>query len=301
MARHPETSDGKPILSLWPTEGSRKTIISHNWTDPTTWISYAKQVTHETPTEVTPGLVFELANDYITDIYHGKIWEEDKLDSGYRVLVETSSDGGINWTERTEEDPHEAETTGSAHGDYVLDYTTGVLTFHSSIGSDDVRVSYYYADLTDPNASHYVISPLPGKQLKLRRAEVQFTTDIELTDTVIFETMGFVDVFAPQLLTTATPPGPFPPGTKIPISQTIYKTMQDYYNEANGAQPTYPALGGSGWRGVNQGVVVLQWDYAAVLPISSAAGMEVHIYLPHNRPFGGTYATATVYGLSEDE
>lgn len=67
------------------------------------------------------------------------------------------------------------------------------------------------------------------------------------------------------------------------------------------AQPTYPALGGSGWRGVNQPVVVFQWDYAALLPLQHAAGMEIRIFLEHDRPLGGSYVTATVYGLSEDE
>lgn len=296
----PQTSDGKMIVSLWPTEGSRKTIISHNWADPSTWITFAKRITNESPNEITPGLVYEVTENHLIDTFHGKVWEEDGIDSSYRVLVETSSDGGSNWTARVEEDPHVAEATGG-DGDYVVDYATGIITFHTTIGSDDVRVSYYYADLSDPDASHFVIAPIPGKTLKLRKAEVQFTTDIELTDTVIFETRGYADVFAPHLLTTADPPGPFPPGTKIPIATTTYKTTQDYYNEANGAQPTYPALGGSGWRGVGKDVVVLQWDYAAVLPVSSAAGMEVHIFLEHNRPFGGTYATATVYGLSEDE
>lgn len=299
MARYPETSDGKQIISLWPTEGSRKTLVSHNFCDPTTWVTYSTQVSNETPSTLTSGLVFEVANDNIIDTFHGKLWEENKLDSGYRVVVETSSDSGTTWTARDEEDPHIAESTGSADGDYVIDYATGVITFHSSIGSDLIRVSYYYADLTDPMASHFVVTPTAGKTLKLRRAEVQFSTDLELTDTVKFETYGYVDVFAPQLLIANG--GPLPSGTKIPINETIYNTMRDFYNEANGAQPTYPALGGSGWRGLQVPIVVLQWDYAAVLPLSSAAGMETHVYLDNNEAFGGTYATATMYGLSEDE
>ena len=134
---------------------------------------------------------------------------------------------------------------------------------------------------------------MPGKALKLVRAEVQFTTDVVLKDTVIFETFGYVDVFAPQLVNNVNPDyvTSFPSLTRIPINRTTYK----------GALPTYPALGGSGFRGVTQPTVVIQWDYAALLPISSAAGMEVRIYLEHGQPFDGTYATATLYGLSEDE
>lgn len=299
MARIPETSDGKMIVSLWPTEGSRKTIVSHNFCDPTTWYQNSTEVLNETPSTLVAGTTFEVSNDYLIDSFHAKLWEETKLTPDYRVIVETSSDSGTTWVARDEEDPHVEEVSGSPDGDYVIDYDTGVITFHSSIGSDLIRVSYHYADLTNPLASHFVFEPAAGKALKLRRAEVQFTTDIILNDSVKFETYGYVDVFAPQLLQANG--GPLPSGTKIPISETIYNSMRDFYNEANGAQPTYPALGGSGWRGLNVPVVVLQWDYAAVLPISSSAGMETHIYLVNNEVFGGTYATATVYGLSEDE
>ena len=289
------TSDGKVVVSAWPTEGSRKTVISHNWADPTTWVENSVQVTEETPSTTTPLLVYELAQDNIIDVYHAKVWEEDKIPQ-YRVLVETSDDAGATWDAATEEDPHEKHVSGT-NGDYVLNYDTGVITFHSALPSGTiVRASYYYADMNGSAPSAIVIAPTAGKTLKMRRAEVQFTTDIEMRDTVVFETFGYVDVFAPQLVDN-----PYPSGTKIPISSTIYKSMRDFYNEANGAQPTYPALGGSNWRGLTDDVIVLQWDYAAVLPLSSAAGMEVHIYLQHHEPFGGSYATATLYGLSEDE
>ena len=301
MARTPETSDGKTIVSLWPTEGSRKTIVTHNWADPTTWYSNSTQVLNESPSVITPELVYELAEDNIIDVTHGKVWEEDLSMTSYKFLLEGSTDGGTSWTPFAEEDPHVEEHTG-ANGDYVIDYDTGIITFHSAIAvGTSLRASYYYADLSTPGASTYILAPLPGKTLLLRKAEVQFTKDIVIGDTIAFETYGYADVFAPHLVNTFDPPGPLAPGTKIPISTTTYKTMRDYYNEANGAMPTYPALGGSGWRGIDQDVVVLQWDYAAMLPVSSAAGMEVRILLKHDQPFGGTYATATLYGLSEDE
>jgi len=300
MARTPTTLDGKTIVSLWPTEGSRKTIVSHNWTDPTTWYSNSIKVVNEAPSVVTPLLVYDLANDVIIDSYHAKLWEEDSTMTQYRVLLEVSTDGGTTWAPKVEEDPHIAETTQGAHGDFVVDYETGQITFHSALPSGTtVRVSYYYVDMDTPGASQFIVAPLPGKILQLRKAEVQFTTDLVITDTVHFETFGYVDVFAPQYLQSNG--GPYPSGTKIPIAKTCYKSMRDYYNEANGAQPTYPALGGAGFRGLVNDVVVLQWDYAAMLPISSAAGMEVRIYLVNDIPYGGEYSTATLYGLSENE
>ena len=109
-----------------------------------------------------------------------------------------------------------------------------------------------------------------------------------------------MQVFAPTLWDQYDPPGPYPTNTLIPLTRTVYKCMQDFYNESNGALPTLPALGGEGWRGAPE-VVVLSWNYAALLNLHSSMGMEVRIYLEHHTPFTGTYATATVYGLSEDE
>lgn len=296
------TSDGKQVISTWPAEGSRKTLISHNWTDPTTWATNSTLASGVDITATTPYQVYELDHTYIIDSYHAKIWEEDNEADEYRFVCEVSTDGGTTWSGVAEEDPHTEEVSGQ-NGDYTVDYSAGTISFHSPLTSGtQVRAFYYHANLT-PTGSDFVITPTAGKSLKLVRAEVQFTTDIILSDTVVFQTYGYVDVFAPQLVNNVDPDyiTSFPSLTKIPISKTVYKSMRDYYNEANGAMPTYPALGGSGFRGVSEPIVVLQWDYAAVLPLSFAAGMEVHIYLEHGRPFGGTYATATVYGLSEDE
>ena len=298
----PRTSDGKSVVSLWPAEGSRTTIITHNWADPTTWYANSTAASGIDLTATTPYQVYELPNSNIIDSFHAKIWEEDGLSSDYRVLCEVSSDGGTTWSGVAEEDPHYKEVSGT-NGDYIVDYSAGTLSFHSALASGtQVRAFYKHANVSS-TGSTFLVAPTAGKSLKLVRAEVQFTTDVDLKDTVIFHTFGYVDVFAPQLVNNVDPDyvTSFPSGTKIPISKTTYKGMRDYYNEANGALPTYPALGGSGWRGVNVPTVVVKWDYAAMLPLSFAAGMEVRIYLEHGQPFGGTYATATLYGLSEDE
>ena len=62
-----------------------------------------------------------------------------------------------------------------------------------------------------------------------------------------------------------------------------------------------PAIGGPGWRGCQVPITVFPWNYQAAMSLSSAAGMEIRINLEHDKPFGGSYATATLYCLSEDE
>ena len=77
--------------------------------------------------------------------------------------------------------------------------------------------------------------------------------------------------------------------------------MSDYQNDALRSYPKYPALGGNGWRGSPQEIVVFDWDYLKAKPLYSSYGMEIQIYLEHNEPFGGFYATATFYCGSQPE
>lgn len=278
---------GKQVVSLWPTESDRVTIISPNWCDKTTWYRLAVRVVDEVADCDNPLLhtQYSVNHTYLIDSYHGKISQEDSLRDGdgnsFRVQVK------VNDVLKAERDPH----LGSG-GDYSINYVTGVITFFSGLsGNDVVKVTYHYA-----NGSEFALAPASGKSLKITKAEVQFGVDIGLTDSVQFQIYGLVDVFAPQLM-----PG-IPSGTKIPLGDPIvYKTMADYYNDGNGAYPTLPALGGGGWRGMQQQVVVMPWDYASVTELKSSLGMEIRIKLEHDTPFTGSFATATFYGLSESE
>jgi len=282
------TSDKVLKVSPWPTEGSRTTKISHRWNDPTTWIHDSVQATEQACAADVAGTSYDMPHQNIIDVRHGKLWEEEGFEATHSVLVEIDEGGG--WTSKTENDPH----TGV--GDYTLNYATGKITFSPVIDPGaSVRASYWYE-----SGSTFLLKPDAGKRLLINAAEVQFSADVELNDTVMFETYGYVDVFAPQLLDTADPPGPYPSGTLIPIRKTVYKSLPQFIDESNGAYPTIPSIG-SNWRGASQPVTVFPWNYAAALPLSSAAGMEVRIYLEHGTAFGGSYVTAAFYCLSEDE
>lgn len=265
----PMTSDGKPIYSAWPTEGTRKTFITGNWCDPTTWHQKAVRVVDEVADCSNPGTNTVYAVDHVNliDIYHGKITQEDFLQDAdshsYRVVVK------VDDVVKTERDPH----VGSG-GDYTVNYATGVITFASDRGNSVVKVTYHYA-----NGSEYIIKPDAGKKLKIKTAEVQFTKDIGITDSVKF-----------QLYVAGNPYG----------NPVVYKTLMDYINEANGAYPEIAAMG-TGWRGIPQNVVTFPWNYQAVTELKSSIGMEIRIKLEHEAPFTGTAATATFYCLSEDE
>jgi hypothetical protein len=284
----PQTKDSKPVVSTWPTEGTRKTFITPSWCDKTTWLQQATRIVDEVASRVD-ATHYDVAHPFVIDTYHGKVSQEeffkDANGNGYRVSVK------IDDVVKTEQDPHPA-----SGGDYTVDYNAGRITFLSSVSDAAVvKVTYHYA-----TTSLYTIKPSTGKILKIKSAEAQFSKDIGITDSIRFQPYGYVIVFAPQLAQSNG--GQYPDTTLIPLGEaTVYKTMADYINEANGAYPEIPAIGGAGWRGCDQGVVTFPWNYIAMTDLISSYGMEIRIYLEHEVPFTGTIATATFYCFSESE
>lgn len=276
----------RPPLPIGKPDTNSITIYSHDWTDKTTWYPKATRVVDEVATDSGDRLTYTLANDYLIDTYHGKLVKEDYLKDGsnnsYRVVVK------VNDVAKTERDPH----VGSG-GDYTINYYAGTVTFLSALApSDVVKVTYHYA-----TTSEFIVKPDAGKILSIDFVEVQFSTDVDLTDSSVFQPRGLVDVFAPQLT-----PDPYDSGTLIPIQDPIiYKGMRDYQADAVRSWPTYPALGGSSWRGMSEQIVIFDWDYLRAKPLYSKYGMEISVKLEHDVPFGGTYASATFYCAVEDE
>lgn len=287
----PRDSYGTPRTATQKGVNSRVTLFSHDWTDKTTWYSTAVFVSQEIPTDTNgQRLVYQLTHTFVIDAYHGKLSQEaflkDSNSRNFRSKVCVNS----ALPNRAEQDPH----TG-AGGDYTIDYEAGTITFLAALQPGDVlTVDYHYA-----TSSRYILRPDAGKILRLETAEVQFSRDIVMTDSAFFQAMGLVDVFAPMLVGNG--PGQIPSGTKIPLSDPfIYKRLVDFQNDASRAYPTVPAIGGNNWRSSPE-IVVFNWDYASSTALSSAAGMELHVYLEHDVPFGGTFATASFYCTSENE
>lgn len=280
-------SDGRMRVSSEKTSASTVTFYSHNWCDKTTW--YEKSVKlSETATNSGDNLIYILSHKNVIDSYHGKYTNEDyiKDTGGYSYRVSVWVDGYA----KTEQDPHYG--TG---GHFTVDYADGYIVFLSAQSpSSVVTATYHYC-----NGSNFTIKPAAGKALRLGIAEVQFSDDVIINDSVLFQPYGFVEAFAPQYCTTNG--GPYPPGTKIPLGNPlIYKSIQDYLNDSKKSYPTYPALGGDGWRGMSRPSIIMDWEYEGDKVFRYDQGMEIRVYLQHDTVFGGDYSTVTFYCRSED-
>ncbi len=272
----PKTSDFRLRLAQEKPSGSRATQITFNWCDKTTWYPDALRVVGETPTEPDGETYYQLANTYVIDTFHGKIMGEDFLKdaSNYSYRVSVTLDG----VAKVEVDPH----TGV--GDYSVDYINGRITpINWSRGAGAVLVTYNYA-----RTSKFWVKPPAGCKLVVNQVECQFSSDIQLTDTAVFQPRGLASSWAPQL--------GLPAGTKIPLGNPLkYKTMRNFYDDAMRAYPAYSSLGGNSWRGCQQPATVLDWDYTRTTDLLSSSGMDIEVRLEHDVPFEGEFATVTFY------
>lgn len=279
----PQDSDGNLITVVQPPLGTKINFMSVNWCDKTSWYEGSTKVTNETLSDSGNGLLFNSAHDFWVDMKHGKITFEDNLvavNSGNWIVSVTSDD-----VAKTE------SPAGTTSGDYQVDYEAGSITFNSSQTGKTVKATYWYAV-----SGQFTIAPAPGKKITLMRVEIQFTTDIELRDTMSFQAYGYAGVFAPQYV-----PVPFGFTDLIPLGSPFkYKSRDDFVNESNGAYPAVPAFGGDNWRGSTKDVITLPWTYLTRTEISSAAGMKIVITMENNTPHGGELATATFYTYETD-
>lgn len=294
LAARPEASDGTPIYTLEPRKDvDAPNIISPNWCDKTTWWEKSTAVVGETLTDSGDLTTYNSANDHWICLHHGKVTQEHNINSNYQVKVY------VDAVEKTE------NSQGTTDGDYSVNYDTGDVTFNSAqAGGAVITADYSYSPDTAGN-SCWTVAPDSGKKLSLRAVEVQFSVDIDLTDTAIFEIYGFVEVFAPHLWDGYDPPGPYPAGTKIPLQANKYPRMHNYIDESQQAYPNVPALGGNSWRGMQQQMQIFRWpythDFGQYVELASSKGMELRIFLEADTPFGGERAVATLYARSEDE
>jgi len=183
----PKTADGRIRSAAEKTSASKANFFSHDWSDPTTWYQSSIRIVDETLTDQGAHTTYGFAHTNVIDLYHGLLHQEDYiLDAGgftYRVAVK------VNGTAKAEQDPH----YGSG-GDYTINYAAGTLTFLSALQPGDaVTATYHYA-----TNSVFTITPATGKALSVQLVECQFSADIVMTDSIVFQPYGFVESFAPQ-------------------------------------------------------------------------------------------------------
>lgn len=328
--KHPVDPDGNLIVSGTPRVGSEVIYATHDFTDPTSWYSTSVRVDDEAATDSGNGLLWNLAHVNVIDMQHGKVLDEETLcaehDHKYDVVVK------VDGVEQTQ---HPAFT---ASGDYAVDYEAGTITFTASQAGKAVLVGYSYSTSSAFQMFPQVGRVLDIESAEAQfSADVQYNDTIVFEVTGYVESFYYpawdqsspvgllpyaamgaelpVSHTAGDLFYSTTnnrlhssdgsswtqvPVGPYPSGTRIPLASSVYKTLDQIIDEAVGAYPSIPALGGS-VRGITQPRYGFPFRYGTVRRLHSTTGMSLEVRLDSDTKFGGERATATLYCTSHLE
>ena len=277
------TSDNFIRVTQEPREGDAKNFYSPNFCNRTTWYEGSTKVTNYSMTDsgdLTTWNTNGVHNGPWIDLYHGKLFCEDYIlaaNADYGVKVEVSTNGGSNWTTKTQNFFGDTAT-----GDYDINYANGTITFNSALSSGNlVRATFAKA----PSSMTWTMKPDSGKRLKLLYAEIQMTTDVEMTADIQYQTWVY---------------NPYDLPNKVMIVNLKYKSITDLLYESTGVYPRVPAFGGTGSRGLgNKEVVIFPFNYNTARDILASQGVEIRIVT--DKVHTGTFATTTLYCLQEDE
>ena len=256
-----------PHVVVEPPDHTRYDLTSHNWCDKTTWYTESVQVLGEVLTDTGDGLTFAPAVERPwVDVTHRKITQEHRIREIYRPVI---------LVDDVEVD--EALWTGTSPNDYTIDYNTGRVTFNS------VQTGVVKADRYNyvAGSGFYITAP-SGYILRTNEAELQFSTNADMLDCVIF----CPGVFTPAPVLETDP-------NKI----TRYETIYDLVNESVGVLPEMPQLGGAGVRGMDGPMHTFQWPWSkrGAYNLAYSAGEFIKVYLESGVEFGGDRAYATFY------
>lgn len=274
----PKSDSGVPIVEMGLPEGRRCDNYTSNFCDKTTWYYDSARVADEALVDSGNHTLYNLTTPcYVVDVCHGKIFGENSLVAAHGVVVK------VDGQTKTENYP------GDTDEDFSVNYATGAVTFNAAlVGTETVTMTY-----SKVQSSLHVVKPPAGYKLRVGYVEVQFSKNVGLKDTLIFQMWGLADVFAP---------GQLPPGTMIPISgEEKYKTIRDFIADAEKAYPLIPVLTGAGesWRHVQEELLIFRFDYTsrAATDMVSSYGMEIRVWLENDIPYLGDYAVGTFYGV----
>lgn len=183
----PKNSYGAPRIQVDPRDGNKVQIFSPDLTDKRTWWPTSTRVTGETMTvDGGDNKLYHLAggNKILVDMKHGRVPLESKHGTSYLLNV---YDNGVLQAEHSPDSTWNGTDFANfagGDGDYGVDYLTGDVTF-KNVPTGPVTIDY--SEVVD---SQFYITPDSGKELDLLSAELQFSIDLSMRDTLKFELRG---------------------------------------------------------------------------------------------------------------
>jgi hypothetical protein len=277
-------------------------LYSYDLTDMTTWYQSATQVTGAVLVQdPTSANIYSLptGDTPIIDLTHGGLPFQRSLNQAMHPVVMID---GVPLVEHTPDSIWSGSSFGNVmlgDGDYAIDYQTGRVTLKAPTGGV-VTMNYFEA-----GGSLLRIEPPPGMLIELTKAEFQFGLDVSLRDCFVFDYTGVVGQDPRLAMQWDANGGPFPAGTRLPLSLNYYDTVLDLIAEANGALPLLRKTisPNPSWRDIREDIQVFEWLYAdqREITLASSYGSRLDMRFENDIPAEGYRAIATLYGRMRPE
>jgi hypothetical protein len=204
------------------------------------------------------------------DLCHGKVMEEDGLESSRNVIVKVDS------VVKTARDPFAVDFSDG--GDYYVEYETGAVVFAASQAGHTVTATYNYA-----TGSGWYLAPSEGRLLFLKEAEINMSADVVISDTICY----YIQVYVPGY-------------GWYTVGDSFYKTAWQIVQECRGNHPVIPAFGGP-IRGLQHDAIQLPFVYVADRELKASESVRLNARLKDDKAFLGEHASITFYCLSREE
>lgn len=295
--------DGKGLLMVSSVglTGKRKNLISHNFCDKTTWWTNSYRVTDEVMINTGNNIEYRLSNDkIIINASYYKIPFERVVRQVHNIYVIVKVNDQVKIEDKIVGDDILMQ-------DYYVNYSTGRVYFNSPLEpSDVVKISYNTLQNTDNNnlygyrQSTFRLRPPVGKIWTLYKAEVQFSENCQLQDSVLYipcSTVGKDPSLNPLL-------NIYPYGTEIPIpliapeERQEFNTMWDFIEGSDFAYPIPKNTTNlTSFRNITTDVMVYVWNYQGYesMQLNGDYGQYLDVFLENDTPVLGDRAVMSIY------
>jgi hypothetical protein len=205
------------------------TIVSHDFSDRTTWYQNSIQVTGQTLSLVS-GNQFQAPQgkrNWINIL-------SPKLTLDYNKVLE--KDGSLSSIALRKVKIY-ANANLVNPSEYTIDFTNGSVTF-SATQSGVITADFWHNDgVNSSNLADFIIKPLTGYALRIQHVEIQVSKNIAFNDTLVFETWAGANLenygtFNDSLFDLG-----------YGRSRAYYRSVKDLINWCNNSYPVIPACG----------------------------------------------------------
>lgn len=251
-------------------------IVTHDYSDRSTWYQKSVRVLGETLTPDVNNLEFSSVNSHWVNI--GSL----RLTFQYRRIIKRDGTFGSSsdWAVVVKINGSIVDTSL-----YNVDYTAGKITFNSAVDPLDVVTVDYSHTNNVAVCSEFILKPAANRKTFIAHTEVQFSKDLNFTKPIRFE------IWAGGAIENYGDFGDAMFDAGYGQYRADYRSIRDFINVSNNGVGWIPACGG-----LAHDVLVFPFNYTQAIMLSSNLGMLLRLVLIDDEPIiSGDIATATFY------